>query len=146
MLAGSVAVARPLGQDPAPDAGNDPTARVFTTVCGKCHPVERVTATRRTRPQWEEVISAMISARGAQISDEDFDTVLGYLTRVYGRVNVNRAPAADIVEVLDIPESMAAAIVAYRRERGPFEDFDALTKVPKIDREKLETKRDAILF
>lgn len=120
--------------------------QVFVTVCSRCHPIERVTAMRRTRSQWEETISSMITTRAAQISDEDFDTILNYLAREYGRVDVNRAPAADMVEVLDIPDAMAAAIVSYRREHGRFEDFDALVKVPGVDREKLERKRDAITF
>lgn len=130
----------------AQEAAEDPAAPVFTSVCVKCHPKERVIATRRTRSQWEEVIATMISARGAQVSDEDFDTVLGYLAREHGRVNVNRAPPADMAEVLHIPDATAEAIAGYRREHGPFADFDALTKVPGIDRDKLEKMRDAILF
>ena len=128
------------------EGGTDPAYPVFTNVCGKCHPKERVTAMRRTRSQWEEVITTMITARNAQISDEDFDTVLGYLTREHGRVNVNRAPAPDIVEVLHVTDALASSIVAYRKEHGAFADFDALMKVPGVDREKLETMRDAIQF
>jgi competence ComEA-like helix-hairpin-helix protein len=130
----------------AQDADSDPAAPVFTNVCTKCHPRERVTAMRRTRSQWEEVITTMITARAAQISDEDFDTVLGYLARHHGRVNVNRAPAPDIVEVLHVEDGVAASIVSYRKEHGAFADFDALVKVPGVDREKLEAVRDAILF
>ena len=125
---------------------NDPDARVFANVCGKCHPKERVLVLRRTRPQWEEVITTMITVRNAQISDEDFDTVLGYLAREYGRVNINRASADDIVEVLHVPEKVAQTIVQYRKEHGPFADFDGLARVPGIEREKLESLRDAILF
>ena len=133
-------------QEQADETSKDPAFPVFTNVCIKCHPKERVTVMRRTRPQWEEVINTMITVRGAQISDDDFDTVLGFLARQYGRVNVNRAPAGDMVEVLHISESIAGGIVSYRREHGPFEDFDALAKVPGVDREKLEKQRDAILF
>jgi hypothetical protein len=128
------------------EGSEDPAARVFTNVCTKCHPRERVLVMRRTRSQWEEVITTMITARAAQISDEDFDTVLGYLTREHGRVNVNRAPPADMVEVLHIADAAAATIAGYRKEHGPFEDFDALMKVPGLDREKFEKLRDAILF
>jgi competence ComEA-like helix-hairpin-helix protein len=125
---------------------SDPDVRVFANVCGKCHPKERAVVTRRTRSQWEEVITTMITTRNAQISDEDFDTVLGYLSREYGRVNVNRAPAPDIVEVLHVPEKVGETIVQYRKEHGPFQDFDGLAKVPGVDREKLESRREAILF
>lgn len=140
-LAGQAPAAARAGQDP-----DNKSAGVFTAVCGKCHPVERVTAARRTRAQWEEAITTMITARGAQVSDEEFDIVLEYLVRTHGRVAVNRAPAEDIVEVLDIPDAQAAAIVAYRKEHGPFADFDALAKVPGLDRAQLETRRDALSF
>jgi competence ComEA-like helix-hairpin-helix protein len=125
---------------------DDPGVGVFTNVCGKCHPKERAVVQRRTRSQWEEVITTMITARNAQISDEDFDTVLGYLTREHGRVNVNRAPAPDIVEVLHVADKVGETIVQYRKQYGPFEDFDGLVKVPGVEREKLELLRDAILF
>jgi competence ComEA-like helix-hairpin-helix protein len=135
-----------LIQSAAQETSSDPAEPVFTNVCAKCHPRERVTAVRRTRSQWEEVITTMITARNAQISDDDFDTVLGYLTRAYGRVNVNRAPAPDIAEVLHLTDAAASSIVSYRKEHGNFADFDALAKVPGIDRDKLEAMREAILF
>lgn len=71
-----------VGQPAQPT--NDPAEGVFTAVCVKCHPRERVVAVRRTRAQWEEVIINMMTARAAQVSDAEFDIVLGYLTRQYG--------------------------------------------------------------
>jgi competence protein ComEA len=133
-------------QEPAGQAGDEHAAQVFSTVCSRCHPLERVTAMRRTRPQWEEVITSMITARGAQISDEDFDTVLDYLSKEYGRVYINRAPVDDIVEALGISNTMASTIVGYRKDHGPYQDFDALAAVPGVDRTALEGKRDAIVF
>jgi competence ComEA-like helix-hairpin-helix protein len=121
-------------------------AAVFQRVCSNCHPIARVTAMRRSHAQWEEVIGTMISARNAKISDEEFDIILGYLSKEYGRVNVNSAPANEIAEVLGVDDKLAAAIVAYRGEHGKFADFDALAEVPGIDREALEKKREAIIF
>ena len=82
----------------------------------------------------------------AQVSDEDFDTVLTYLSREYGRVDINRAEPDDIVEVLGLTEQIASSIVAHRKQHGPFENFEALVKVPGVDRDALEKKRDAITF
>lgn len=132
-------------QDAAP-AEDTKAHQTFTAGCIRCHPIDRIAAIRRTRGQWEEVITTMITARGAQVSDEDFDVILTYLTKHYGRVDINRARADDVVEVLAIPDKMAAAIVAYRKEHGPFEDFAALVKVPGVDREALEKRREAISF
>ena len=118
----------------------------FTFVCIKCHTADRVVGSRRTRAQWEETITTMQTARGAVITDEEFETVLNYLVKEHGRVNINRATVDDIVEVLGMPAATAETIVKYRREQGTFEDFDALAKVPGLDLEKLEKKRDAISF
>jgi competence ComEA-like helix-hairpin-helix protein len=115
-------------------------------VCSNCHPLARVTATRRSKPQWEEVIETMINSRNAKISDEDYDVILDHLVRTYGRVNVNQAPDKEISDVLGISDSVAGSIVSYRREHGAFADFEALAKVPGIDRDALEKKRDAIAF
>jgi competence ComEA-like helix-hairpin-helix protein len=119
---------------------------MFTRVCIKCHTADRVVGSRRTRSQWEETITMMQTARGAVITDEEFETVLNYLVKEHGRVNINRATADDIVEVLGMTPAVAETIVKYRREHGTFEDFDALGKVPGLDLEKLEKKRDAISF
>ena len=75
-------------------APNDKDVQVFTAVCIKCHPKERIVAVGRTRSQWEEVINQMIHTRGAQISADDFDTVLNYLTRTYSPEKVGAVPAA----------------------------------------------------
>lgn len=144
VAAGRHAPGEPSG--PREPGQDDKSQQIFGTVCGKCHPIERVTAMRRTRSQWEETIDAMITTRGAQITDEEYETILPYLTREFGRVDINRAIADEIVEVLGISEELAAAIVAHRKQHGPFENFEALTKVPGIDREALEKKRDAITF
>jgi competence ComEA-like helix-hairpin-helix protein len=118
----------------------------FTRNCVKCHPVDRIAGSRRSRSQWEEVMTTMQTARGAVISDEDWDVIQTYLVKHYGRVNVNRASAADLAEVLGVTPETAAAVVAYRKQNGEFVDFDAFAKVPGLDLPKLEKLRDAISF
>ena len=85
-------------------------------------------------------------ANGATGTDADFNTALAYVIAQYGRVNVNKAPADEIAEVLELPVKDAEAIVKYREEKGKLEDFDALAKVPGLDAEKLKKKKDAISF
>src|SRR5262245_7294235 len=137
---------RVSGHAQAQDPSSDKDAPTFQRVCSNCHPITRVTASRRAKKQWEEVIETMITSRGAKVSDEDFDTILGYLARNYGRVNVNQAPADELSEVLAVPDTVAGAIVSYRSEHGTFADFEALAKVPGIDKDALEKKREAIAF
>ena len=65
---------------------------VVQKVCGTaCHALERATVTPRSRAQWEDVISKMISM-GAKGTDEELTTVLNYLATNYGR-NTSAAQA-----------------------------------------------------
>jgi cytochrome c oxidase cbb3-type subunit 3 len=133
-----------IAQNLGAGANDAKSKEVFIRACTRCHPAERVTAIRRSKAQWEESITNMITARGAQVSSDEFETVLEYLTKEYGRVNVNTATTKDLVETVGIPPVIAEAVVTYRREHGPFADFDALARVPGIDPDALEKKRDAI--
>ena len=118
----------------------------YTRTCIKCHPADRISGSRRTRIQWEEVMTTMQTARGAIIPDEDWDVVLNFLVKQHGRVNVNRATVDDLVEVLGVPTATAETIVKFRKEQGNFTDFDAFARVPGLDLEKMEKLRDAISF
>ncbi len=118
---------------------------VLQKVCGSCHALGKVTASRRSREQWEEVTDKMIAA-GAKATEEEFTVVINYLVTQYGRVNVNTAPASEIVEATGLSEQEAEAIIKYRKDKGKFEDFDALSKTPGVAVEKLEKSRDAISF
>jgi competence protein ComEA len=118
----------------------------FERVCSGCHKLDSATSSRRTREQWQDTIEAMISKQGAKIGDEEFGPILDYLVAAYGKVNVNKATADEMVEVVGVSLKEAEAIVKYRKDNGGFEDFDALGKVPGVDRNKLEKSREAIAF
>lgn len=51
--------------------------------CSQCHSFEIVGRSRHTRKQWEAQIDSMI-AKGAKISDEEFDVIADYLTTHFG--------------------------------------------------------------
>jgi competence ComEA-like helix-hairpin-helix protein len=138
--------AAPAPDQPAAQSAADAKgAATFARVCSTCHDGARILSTRRSKTQWTEVIEKMLE-RGAQVSDEDFEEVMGYLLRNYGRINVNRAAAEDLVIVVGVSEKDAEAIVKHRTSQGDFADFDAIVKVPGIDVEKLTKGRDAISF
>ena len=145
-----VAALGAISQDPQKPEVKSPedvkAEETFTRNCVKCHPADRINGSRRTRTQWEEVMTTMQTARGAIVPDEDWDVILNYLVKEHGRVNVNRATIDDLVEVLGVTAQTADSIVKYRKEHGNFEDYDAFAKVPGLDLGKLEKKRDAISF
>jgi len=163
LLAATIAVSAqqppaPAPQDPpvaapsaaTPSAATQPAAdakgaATFARVCSLCHDGARILSNRRSKSQWTEVIEKMME-RGAQVSDDDFEVVMDYLLRHYGRINVNKAEAEDLAIVVGVSKKDAEAIVRYRQAQGDFPDFDALAKVPEIDMEKLSKGRDAITF
>jgi competence ComEA-like helix-hairpin-helix protein len=124
---------------------NDKPAQAFARICSDCHDRDRIVGNRRSKSSWDEVIDKMVE-KGAVGSDEDFTLVEQYLLHNYGLVNVNRAPAAEIAEVLGVAEKDAQAIVQFRKDKGDIKDFDALCKVPNLDVEKLTKMREAIAF
>ncbi len=140
--AATPSAAMPSAAMPAADAKG---AATFARVCSLCHDGARILSNRRSKSQWTEVIEKMME-RGAQVSDEDFEVVMDYLLRHYGRINVNKAEAEDLAIVVGVSKKDAEAIVRYRQAQGDFPDFDALAKVPEIDMEKLSKGRDAITF
>jgi competence ComEA-like helix-hairpin-helix protein len=126
-------------------AGAQEPKQVFEKVCGSCHKPETALSARRSREQWQETVDAM-AAKGLKGTDEELTVVLDYLVGQYGRVNVNRATAGEISEILGLSAKEAEAIVKYRKDNGRFEDFDMLGKVAGVDLTKLEKNREAISF
>lgn len=58
-----------------------------------------------------------------------------------GPIDVNAATAAQLAELPGIGPSLAAAIIAFRSEHGPFATVDALEQVPGIGPSKLSQLR-----
>jgi hypothetical protein len=113
----------------------------FTKVCVRCHASDKVVEGRRYPSQWEQVIEQMV-ARGAVGTDDELDIVYDYLVTAYGRVEINKATADEIAQVLHLEPGVAAAIV----EQRPIADFDALVAVPGVPVDELKKQRDAIVF
>jgi quinoprotein glucose dehydrogenase len=51
--------------------------------CSQCHSLDIVARARHTRKQWEATLDAMI-AKGARVSDQQYDSVAGYLATHFG--------------------------------------------------------------
>ena len=61
-----------------------------------------------------------------------------------GLINVNTASETELEEVSGVGEVLAAAIVAYREEHGPFTSVDQLEDVSGIGPATLEEMRDQV--
>jgi len=140
ILAGSIASAQ------WPDGpGKDDTLQL----CGNCHDATVVQAHHQSRDEWVATMQKMI-AEGAQGTEEQFKAVLDYLAKNYGPapapINVNQAPATELVSGLGLSEKEAAALVKYRTDKGPFKALEDLKKVPDLDFKKIEAQKDRLVF
>ncbi len=62
-------------------------------------------------------------------------------------VNINKASAQEISESLTgIGSKKAAAIIAYRKENGPFASIDDLSKVKGIGEKTIVKNKDNLLL
>jgi competence protein ComEA len=137
-------VAMGAGAQTLPDS---PGKAVVEKMCTPCHGLENVIRARMTKDRWGSVVDDMVS-RGATGTDDEIDQVIAYLATNFSRkkVNVNKASAADVAAALEISPADAAAIVAYRTDKGNFKGLQDVMKVPGIDTKKIEATKDRLEF
>jgi competence ComEA-like helix-hairpin-helix protein len=148
----------------APDENTLPPGEgraIVQQKCSSCHALKVVTGKRASRQQWSTIVDQMIT-RGADISDDEIDTLLDYLAKNFphaagqtsaekshdrtGQVNVNTASASELAAALDLTVSESTSIVSYRERNGNFKEWRDLTKVPGIDAKKIESNKDRLVF
>ena len=119
-------------------------------MCTQCHELSRSVSLRQDRDGWGQTMSKM-SAFGMKSTDKDYSLVLSYLAVHYPPedlppVNVNKAPSIELEARLSLKRSQAAALIAYRKEHGDFKSLEDLKRVPSLDYQLLESKKDQIVF
>jgi competence protein ComEA len=142
LLASTAIAPDGAAQDELPRGPGRETVEV---ICGSCHDVGTTTGARRTSNDWKRIVDAMIN-RGALGTDDEFKTVIQYLSKYFGLVNVNKATAKELEEVLEISTSAAEAIVRHRTENGPFETLEVVKSVPGVDAGLIEERKARIAF
>jgi competence protein ComEA len=133
-------------QDLPPGAGRAETEHL----CKQCHELARVTSLRQDRDAWNQTMAKM-KAYGMKATDHDYALVLEYLSTAFPaeaipKVNVNTATAIELESGLTLRRSQSRAVIAYREKNGPFKSLDDLKKVPLIDGNYIEEKKDRITF
>jgi competence protein ComEA len=119
-------------------------------MCKQCHELSRSVSLRQDRDGWNQTMTKM-AAFGMKSTEKDYALVLAYLTGNFPAedlppVNVNKASAIELESRLSLRRSQAAALIAWRKEHGEFKSIDDLKKVPLMDIEKIESKKDSIVF
>jgi competence ComEA-like helix-hairpin-helix protein len=129
--------------DDLPDGkGKDVTDKT----CGACHEAGVVTKYRNSKDDWQAIVDDM-RGRGADGSDDDFKTIVAYLTHFFGpEVKINQASSADLQTQLELTPAEAGAIVKYREAQGNFKDLAGLRNVPGLDMKKIEPVQQRIVY
>jgi glucose dehydrogenase len=81
----------PANSAAMPDGAGRP---IVQKQCAVCHALTVVTAKHASRGEWEQVVNQMVS-RGADLTDDEIDAVIGYLAKHYGPLDQMTAPPAD---------------------------------------------------
>ena len=127
--------------------------------CGGCHALKVVTSKRASRQQWSTLVDQMVS-RGADVADDDIETVVQYLAKNFGpatdtsstksseqtTINVNKATSKELETALQLAPKEADAIVHCRAQNGEFKSLQDLSKVSGVDAKKIESNKDRIIF
>jgi competence protein ComEA len=153
-----------------PDGAGKP---IVQRACSACHALTVVTSKHASQKEWDQVVNQMVS-RGADLTDDEIDTVIEYLAKNYGPldqgtapstdaatapsdtaappatdtapVNVNKASAQELESSLRLEKSEAEALVKYREQNGNFKTWHDVAAVPGISAAKIEGMQKRITF
>lgn len=123
------------------DLPEGPGKDAVLKVCQDCHALDTITMDNRTKDGWKKTVAKM-GDRGAEGTDEEFEAIIAYLSKNFGRIDVNKAAAEEIASGVGFSAKEAEAIVEYRKKNGDFKDWRDLKNV--IDGAKVEAKKDRI--
>jgi competence protein ComEA len=93
---------------------------------------------------WHDTVQTMVD-RGASGTDEQFEDIMDYLHRTMTTINVNAADAEELEIVLNLPETVAKAIIA-RRSTRKFTGLTDLKSVGGVDASTVDAKARLIFF
>ncbi len=118
---------------------------VMQRACVECHEVGVATRNRYTEADWCQMVETM-KGRGAELTDPETADVVAYLTKNFGKANVNKATTTQLEEQLGLTETEAQAIISYRQQNGDIKTLDQLKTVPGVSPDKLQAKAAEIAF
>ena len=119
-------------------------------LCVGCHEVARSVAPRLDRQGWVQTIDKMTTL-GLKAPETDLTLILDYLAKNYPadevpKLNVNKASQIEFESRLSLPRSQASALIKHREKLGGFKTLADLESAPGVDRAKIASKKDRLVF
>jgi competence protein ComEA len=125
-----------------------PGKELIARTCLECHDSASFRKKRLDRDAWTGTVGQMID-QGAQATSQEQAAILDYLVHNFGpdsKVRINTAPFSEIRSVLSFTNDETKAIIAYRDQNGDFKDLRDLLKVPGLDSQRVEAKKEMLAF
>ncbi|WP_198137531.1 helix-hairpin-helix domain-containing protein [Terriglobus sp. TAA 43] len=103
---------------------------------------------RQDKSGWQETVTKM-QGYGLVADDADLKRIIDYLAanlpaEAILKLNVNTATRIDFESLLSVKRSVAAAIIEYRDKNGGFKSIDELKKVPGVDADVVDAKKNSL--
>ena len=54
-------------------------------LCGQCHTVDKFASERKTKAEWDGIITKMADDEGLEITEDEYNTVIAYLSKYLGK-------------------------------------------------------------
>jgi competence ComEA-like helix-hairpin-helix protein len=147
--------AKPGGEAaPTPAMPDGPGKQFILMQCTACHQPDHFTKYHHTAEEWQVIIARM-GTRLPGATKPDLDTVLQYFVTNYpkieapvdaNKVNMNKAPAAEIATRLDLTTAEAEAIVHYRETHGDFKEWRDMLIIYGVDGKKIQARQERMAF
>jgi competence protein ComEA len=123
-----------------------PGKELVEVICTSCHTPDRILEQKLTRAEWKDKVLEMLQEE-PDVTEAERQRIVDYLARSFPKkVNVNKAGAAEIEAVLEIPAQDASAIVRWRESKGSFRTLDDLKRVPGLDAARIESNKQRVEF
>jgi DNA uptake protein ComE-like DNA-binding protein len=105
--------------------------------CSSCHELKGTVQLRHSKQEWEAVVLDMV-ARGAPLTIEEADAIIGYLSTVFDTsappvVEVNTAARADLIKLPGVTPALADRLIAHRAAKGPITSRETVRAVLGLD-------------
>ncbi len=86
-------------------------------ICSACHDLDTAVADKHTEKEWRSVVDTMIN-RGAEGTDEEFDKVVKYLAKYFGKENASLRPgySGNAARILTVRSNVSSACKIFNRK------------------------------
>jgi competence protein ComEA len=146
-VAAALSLAVTAGDD-AKALPDGPGKEIVVKACIDCHGAANFRKMRLTEDEWWEKVADMVD-RGAKANEPEQTAIVAYLAKNFGRdskVNMNTAPNSELIVVLGFTIAESQAVVAFREANASFKEWRDLLKVPGLDAQKVEAKKEMMVF